>query len=109
MENNSNSRDPILRQKAEELWRKRSTGTTSVPSVADTLKLIHELEVHQIELEMQNEDLRLTQAQEGNALKLYIELYDSAPVGYFSFLNQGEIIKLNIMAANMLGNCEQGW
>jgi PAS domain S-box-containing protein len=103
MENNSNSRDPILRQKAEELWRKRSTGTTSVPSVADTLKLIHELEVHQIELEMQNEDLRLTQAQEGNALKLYIELYDSAPVGYFSFLNQGEIIKLNIMAANMLG------
>jgi hypothetical protein len=54
-----NDRNKTLRQKAEELLKKKSSGTASFLSEIETLKLIHELEVHQIELEMQNEELSL--------------------------------------------------
>ncbi len=72
-------------------------------AVAYSLKLTHELQVHQIELEMQNEELSLSKAALLEAAKTYTELYDFAPMGYFTLTREGEIVELNFSAANMLG------
>jgi len=69
----------------------------------DNRKLIHELQVHQIELEMQNEELKAAHAKAYEAIEKYIELYDYAPSGYLSLTKEGVIIELNFSAANMLG------
>lgn len=71
---------------------------------ADVLKLIHELEVHQIELEMQNQELQLAKEREAElATEKYIELYDFAPSGYFTLNKEGKIIDLNLTGTKMLG------
>jgi PAS domain S-box-containing protein len=72
-------------------------------SEADSLKLINELEVHQIELEMQNEELLLAKQQAEEATEKYTNLYDFAPTGYFTLSNTSEIIVLNLIGAKMLG------
>jgi len=100
----------ILRQKAEELMKKRKSETCLSFSENDMLKLIYELQVHQIELEMQNEELVIAKE---NALLLkeksqlaeekYTELYDFAPTGYLSLSKDGKIKELNFVAAQMLG------
>ena len=92
-----------LRQKAEELLKKKSPKKESILSEADALRLIHELEVHQIELEMQNEELHIAIERVNVASEKYIDLYDFAPTGYFTLSKEGEIIELNLAAANMLG------
>jgi signal transduction histidine kinase len=89
----------ILREKAEELIDKKSFDTSEQHSESEPLKLIHELEVHRIELELQNEDLM----QAISGAKDAIELYDFAPSGYFTLSNSGEILRLNINGAKMLG------
>ena len=69
----------------------------------DPIRLVHELQVHQIELEIQNEELTQT-LSEVNALRSkYLDLYDFAPVGYFTLDIQGNIVELNLRAAKMLG------
>jgi PAS domain-containing protein len=70
----------------------------------DNLKLMHELQVHQIELEMQNEELKMAHNQAYEAIEKYVELYDYAPFGYLSLSKEGDIIELNYSAAAMLGN-----
>jgi len=70
----------------------------------DNLKLIHELHVHQIELEMQNEELKTAHNQAYEAIEKYVELYDYAPSGYLSLSKEGDIIELNYAAAVMLGD-----
>ena len=65
--------------------------------------LIHELRVHQIELEMQNEELRRVQNDLEISRSQYSDLYDFAPVGYLSMNRQGQIIDLNLTAARQLG------
>jgi PAS domain S-box-containing protein len=65
--------------------------------------VIHELQVHQIELEMQNEELRRTQAELDASRALYFDLYNLAPVGYFTLSNKGLIQEINLTAAGMLG------
>jgi len=92
-----------LRHKAEKLLKMNLTTTSSNRSDADTLRLIHELEVHQIELELQNEELRLAKEQAEVASKKYAELYDFAPSGYFSLSAEGKILELNLSGANLLG------
>ena len=92
--------DPHLRAAAE-------TGLVDQPSAGvagrSVEELLHELRVHQIELEMQNETLR----QEQNALKesrdLYADLYDFAPVGYLTLSADGMIVRINLTAARFLG------
>ncbi len=69
----------------------------------DNLKLIHELQVHQIELEMQNEELIMVHDQAYKAIKKYTDLYDFAPSGYLTLSKEGEILDLNFSAADMLG------
>lgn len=68
----------------------------------DQSHLVHELQVHQIELEIQNEELTQT-LTEVNALRAkYLDLYDFAPVGYFTLDHKGCIVELNLRAAQML-------
>lgn len=92
-----------LRQNAELLLSKKKEGSETSVSESDTLKLIHELEVHQIELEMQNEELKQAKSKAELAEKKYTELYDFAPSGYLTLTKEGEIIDLNISAENLLG------
>ncbi|KAF0128694.1 MAG: sensory transduction histidine kinase [Bacteroidetes bacterium] len=100
---NSPSRDSKLRQKAEEQLNQQKLETKSRDSDADMLKLVHELEVHQIELEMQNEELILATNKAREVTEKYEELYDLAPIGYFTLSHQGKILELNLCGAQMLG------
>ncbi len=92
-----------MRQKAEELLKSKSSLINANHSEADVSKLIHELEVHQIELEMQNEELLLANEAKNVANEKYIEIYDFAPSGYFTLTSNGKIIELNLTGATMLG------
>ena len=82
---------------------KNRRATKPLPAEADPERLQHELEVHQIELEMQNESLVATQAELQAALECHISCYDFAPVGYLSLKPDGEIRQLNLTAATLLG------
>ena len=91
----------MLRQKAEELLEKQPQNTSQ--HYADSLKLIHELEVYQIELELQNEELLTAKETAESAVQKYVELYDFAPSAYFTLSRQGQILELNFLGAKMLG------
>ena len=105
MKSGINSESFLLRQKAEELLRTRPTRLPVNPSEADILKLIHELEVHQIELEILNDELMLANERVAKAATdKYAELYDFAPTGYFTISKQGKILELNLFGATMLGS-----
>src|SRR5680860_52838 len=94
----------FLRRKAEELMKNDQKKPDSNLSEVEILKLIHEIEVHQIELEMKNEELIVAKERAIElASEKYAELYDFAPSGYFTLSKEGEIDDLNIAAAQMLG------
>ncbi|HEY5590614.1 MAG TPA: PAS domain-containing protein [Paludibacter sp.] len=93
----------ILRHKAEELANKKLSRSESKLSELETQKLIHELEVHQIELEMQNEELLLAKTEALHAVERYTELYDFAPTGYFTLSKEGIIFELNLYGSQILG------
>jgi len=69
----------------------------------DEKRLLHELQVHQIELEVQNEQLRQTQAELESALTRFTDLYDFAPVGYLTLTAAGFVDESNYTVASMLG------
>ena len=71
---------------------------------ADLKRLVHSLEVHQIELEMQNNELRQSRAERELALTRYTELYDFAPVGYLTLSSAGLISAINLTGATLLGD-----
>lgn len=70
---------------------------------SDAKKLLHELQVHQIELEMQNEELKQANATAEEALRRYTMLYDFAPMGYFILEGDASIADLNFTGAELLG------
>jgi PAS domain S-box-containing protein len=70
-------------------------------------RLVQELQVHQIELEMQYEELLLAQAEAQAARAEYVDLYEFAPVGYFSLTDAGTITQLNLCASKQLGSVRQ--
>ena len=72
-------------------------------SKEETTRLFHELEVHRVELEMQNEELRRAQAELETSRDKFAELYDFAPVGYFTFDGEGRISAVNLIGAQLLG------
>ncbi len=67
-----------------------------------SVKLLHELQVHQLELELQNEELHKTKDELESAIKKYDDFYDFAPVGYFSFDAKGTILEVNLTGSTML-------
>jgi len=69
---------------------------------ADTQQILHDLRVHQVELEMQNEELQKNRAEIKAAAEKYADLYDFAPAGYFSLNSQGEITQTNLAGAGLL-------
>lgn len=93
----------ILRIKAEEKLKEKNK-TTKPVNEADVEKLLHELQVHQIELEMLNEELHEANEVAETALKKYTILYDFAPLGYFTLEKDCSISDLNFTGAEMLGD-----
>lgn len=95
----------FLRRKAEEKLQ-QTKEIKSVPPLirGDETRLMHELQVHQIELEMQNEELRKAYEMAETALKKYTMLYDLAPMGYFTLDANGVICELNFTGADLLGD-----
>jgi two-component system, cell cycle sensor histidine kinase and response regulator CckA len=92
-----------LREKAEELHSLRPKKGRS----RDTDRLIQELDVHQIELEMQNEEIKRSQLVTEESQKKYLELYDLAPVGYLTLDEKGIMSELNLAVARFLGVAKQ--
>jgi PAS domain S-box-containing protein len=70
---------------------------------ADTRRLLHELQVHQLGLEMQNEELLSTRREQEASHHRYARYYDSAPVAYFNLNAQGLIVRCNVAACQLLG------
>ena len=91
-----------LRRRAEEEIKAEHVEPEAM-SQDECVRLIHELRVHQIELEMQNEELRQAQAQLAESRDKYADLYDFAPVGYLTLDERGLIVEANLTAATMLG------
>jgi len=90
-----------LRRKAEELISRPDFSRTVV-EVEDPLRLIHELQTFQVELELQNDELRRSQ-QELMEFKIhYTQLYDFTPVGYVTLDSRGKILNANLTLAKML-------
>lgn len=69
----------------------------------DPVRLLHELQVHQIELELQNEELARTNEEAERLRDKYRDLYDFAPVGYFTLAADGSILESNLAGAGLLG------
>jgi len=102
-ENDSSQYDSAgLRKRAEERLQKKSADLGALAPQESWL-LLHELQVHQIELEMQNEELRRTQVELEASRAMYFDLYNLAPVGYMTLSEQGLILEANLTAANLLG------
>lgn len=91
-----------LRQRAEQLARANEAADCTVLSPEETRQTLHELRVHQIELEMQNEELRRAQAELDASRARYFDLYDLAPVGYCTVSERGLILEANLTAARLL-------
>ncbi|MEI6874210.1 MAG: PAS domain-containing protein [Spirochaetota bacterium] len=95
-----------LRKKAEGLAGLKPTSppdTLEGLSPEGSRKILHDLRVHQIELELQNEELRDTQVELDSSLHRYFDLYDLAPVGYFTLSEKGLILEANLTAAALFG------
>ncbi|HEY5521985.1 MAG TPA: sigma 54-interacting transcriptional regulator [Desulfuromonadaceae bacterium] len=91
-----------LRRQAEEQLSAETAERHPPRITKDTLRLVHELEVHQIEQEMQNEELRRALEEREFSRNKYAELYDYAPVGYFTFDALGVIQEVNFTGAHLL-------
>ncbi|MGK0253834.1 MAG: PAS domain S-box-containing protein [Mariniflexile sp.] len=92
-----------LRQKAEEKLGRQKSKETPVLSEEATQRLIHNLEIHQIELEMQQDELKLSNKNAQILSERYTELFDYAPNGYVVLSTEGNIINLNFWVAKKLG------
>ncbi|GAK58732.1 putative signal transduction histidine kinase [Candidatus Vecturithrix granuli] len=91
-----------LRQRAEAMVQGQSEGSNQF-SAEEIQRTIHELRVHQIELELQNEELRRSQLEIQESRDRYADLYDFAPVGYLTVAENGQIIEANLTCAALCG------
>ena len=92
-----------LRRRAEERFHVHRADPVAVKisTPSETQRLLHELQVHQIELEMQNEELQLARTEIEEGLARYTALYEFAPVGYLTLNQQGEIQQVNLTGARL--------
>jgi hypothetical protein len=93
---------PALRGKAETLLTKTLTDIREMPE-QDVAELVYELQVHQLELQMQNEELTRIQAELQLSRQKYCDLYDFAPIGYLTLDRMGSIVDSNFLASSWLG------
>jgi PAS domain S-box-containing protein len=100
--NNISSESAELRRKAEERLKKISKKAILPKTNEELLRLVHELQTHQIELEMINEELQDSREDVLEGLQKYTDLYDFAPVGYFNLKRDGTICRANLTGASML-------
>lgn len=92
-----------LRRLAEEKLRQIEGASQEQHTPEEAQSLLHELRVHQIELEMQNDELRGTQHRLEVSQARYFDLYNLAPVGYMTLSEEGIIEEANLTSANLLG------
>lgn len=92
-----------LRRRAEEKLRTVDAPAPEELSLGEVRVMVHELRVHQIELEIQNEELRRAQLALEESRARYFELYDLAPIGYVTLSPGGTIIEANLTAAALFG------
>ena len=108
--NSDEQRLLALRRRAEALAQnylsEESRGDKAL-SPAQAQETLHELRVHQIELEMQNEELRQAQISLALERERYFHLYDLAPVGYLSLSDQNLILQANLTAVSLLGSSRE--
>ena len=90
-----------LRKSAED--RQQPTLSSAAKLPADTHRLVHELQVHQIELELQNEALVQAYAEAEAARERYVEIYDFSPSAFITVDAMGAICQINLAGANLLG------
>jgi len=93
-------REDYLREAAE--TKLANTPLADIPT-RPAEELLHELRVHQIELEMQNEALRQAQLELSESRDLYVDLYEFAPVGYLTLTQEGMVAQINLTAVTLLG------
>ncbi len=95
--------EPDLRHRAQRRLREQRAAKPPVAKPADPQRTMQELQIHQIELELQHEELKLTKAEVDVGLEKYTELYEFAPVGYFTFASNGTILQVNLTGTSMVG------
>jgi len=95
--------DDLRRRQAEAQWRALEALEPQALEPSEIERLLHDLRVHQVELEAQNEELRQTQEALYAAKARYFDLYEMAPVGYLTVSEQGLILGANLTAADLLG------
>jgi PAS domain S-box-containing protein len=96
------SKETPLRKRAEKILSEKNKAVKKASS-SDMEKLVHELQVHQIELEMQNDELRKAQQGIEESRSRYVDLYDFAPDGYFTLDGRGVIVEANLRGSDMIG------
>lgn len=96
------SSQEALRHRADEILQALKPEPLGELSPMDARRVIHELRVHQIELELQNEELRRTQESLEASRSRYFDLYDLAPVSYFTVSEEGTILEVNLTGSRLL-------
>lgn len=94
---------PALLLRRAERTLGRSSSNPVPATETDARRLLHELEVHQIELETQNAELRLARDEAESLREKYTDLYDFAPVGYFTLAKNGTIRMVNLAGSMLVG------
>lgn len=95
--------DSGLRRRAEDYLNTKTSEAVLPQKEEETLRLLHELQVHQIELEMMNAELRQSRDDAEMSLEKYYDFYEFAPVGYFTLDSKGIINAVNLRAASVVG------
>ncbi|MFT7524961.1 MAG: PAS domain S-box-containing protein [Arenicella sp.] len=111
--NTTNHKNRLVQRRKEDRAREQLHSNNILPTAEwhrltpdDRQNIVHQLQVHQVELEEQNEELRVTQLQLEAARLRYFDLYDLAPVGYCNLSEQGVILEANRLVANLL-SCDK--
>ena len=98
-----------LRLRAEERLMNATPPRDAMRDPSQLNRIIHELQVHQIELEMQNEELFRSRAQQEWLKDRYFEFYDFSPAGFVSLDRDGKILQINLTGAFLLGGSDPSW